>query len=152
MIRIEANHTFPVSVSKAFAYITDIKNWAAYWPDFVRIQDPVNARWGQPGDSITIVIKLLNRERALNMKLEEFQKDTLVTYRSHQTGLPDARHERHFRAIPGGFEYRLVVAFEPRPGVTGLIDRFLVKRAIARALRKTIENLDPVLREQGGQS
>jgi len=30
MIRVEMNHTFPVPVSEAFAYITNLKNWAAY--------------------------------------------------------------------------------------------------------------------------
>jgi hypothetical protein len=152
MIRIEKNHTFPVPVSEAFAYITDMKNWAAYWPDFVRIQDSANVRWGQAGDEVTIVIRLLNRERALNMKLEEFQKDKMVTYLSQQQGLPNARHERHFKAVPGGFEYRLVVAFEPRQGLTGVMDRLLVKRAIARAVNKTIENLDRVFKEQRGRS
>jgi hypothetical protein len=152
MIRIERNHTFPVPVSDAFAYITDMKNWAAYWPDFVGIQDSAHAQWGQPGDEVTIVLRLLNRERALKMKLEEFQKDKIVTYRSQQQGLPDARHERHFKAVPEGFEYRIVVAFEPRPGLTGLMDKLLVKRAIARAVHKTIENLDRVFKEQRGRS
>ena len=55
MIRIEMKHAFPISVSEAFAYITDMSNWAAYWPDFVRIHDPASAQWGQPGDTVTIV-------------------------------------------------------------------------------------------------
>lgn len=146
MVHIETNYTFPVSVIEAFAYITNMSNWAEYWPDFVRIQDPANARWGKPGDEVTIVIKLLNRERTLNMKLEEFQADALVTYLSHQQGLPDARHERHFKAVPGGVEYRLVVDYEPRKGFRGLFDRLLVKRAVERALHKTVENLDRLLK------
>lgn len=148
MVRIEINHTFPVSVSEAFAYITDIKHWPAYWPGFVRILDPANAKWGKPGDTVTIVLKALNRERALNMKLEEFKKDTLVTYLSRQQGLPDAQHERHFKAVPGGFEYRIAVAFEPRSGLAGFFDKILVKRAVGRALRKTIENLDRVFKQR----
>lgn len=148
MIRIETSHTFPVPADEAFAYITDMKHWPAYWPDFVRIQDPENAKWGRPGDEVAIVLRLLNRERTLHMKLEEFQKDTRVTYHSSQTGLPDTRHERHFKAVPGGVEYRLVVAFEPRAGLTGLVDRLLVKRAIARALHRTVENLDRVFKER----
>jgi hypothetical protein len=147
MVHIEINHTFPVSMSEAFAYITDMSNWAEYWPDFVRIQDPSNARWGKPGDEVTIVLKLINRERELYMKLEEFQADALVAYVSHQQGLPDARHERHFKTVPEGFEYRIVVAYEPRKGFIGLFDRFLVKRAVEGALRKTIENLDRYLKQ-----
>ena len=148
MIHIETRHTFPVPVSDAFAHITDMKNWAAHWPDFVRFEEAANAHWGKPGDEVTIVLKLLNRERSLNMKLEEFQKDKLVTYRSRQTGLPDARHERHFKAVPEGFEYRLVVDFAPRPGLTDIMDRLLVKGAIARALHKPVENLDRVFKAQ----
>jgi hypothetical protein len=142
VIRIERKHVFPVPVSKAFAYITDISNWPAYWPDFVRIHDPAAAQWSQPGDTVTIVLKLLNRERALNMRLEKFQKDRLVTYLSRQRGLPDAWHERHFQPAPGGFEYRLVVAYEPRKGLSGFFDRIVFRRAVAGALHKTIRNLD----------
>lgn len=145
MIRVEARHTFPVPVSEAFAYITEISHWAEYWPDFVRIQNPATARWSEPGDMVTVVLRLLRRERALIMQLEQFGKDALVTYVSRQEGLPDVRHERYFRAVPGGFEYRLVVAFEPRRGLEGLFDRWLLKRAVAAALQKTIASLERVL-------
>ena len=82
MVHIEIAHTFPVSVSDAFAYITDINNWADFWPNFVRFEDQENARWSEPGDEATIVLKLLNRERALTMMLDEFQKDAFVAYHS----------------------------------------------------------------------
>ena len=146
MIRVEVKHSFPVPLSKAFSYITDMDNWPAYWPDFVRIHDPANAKWGQPGDTVTIVMNLLNRERELTMTLEEFQKDALATYNARQPGLPDTFHERIFKRIPEGFEYTLVVSYEPRQGLKGLSDRFFVRRATERALRKTIENLDRVLK------
>lgn len=152
MVLIELKHRFPISVTKAFAYITDLNNWAAYWPDFVRMEDPANAKWGKPGDTVTIVLKLLNREQALNMTLEKFQKDVLVTYVSRQQGLPDARHERHFTAMPEGFEYRLVVTFEPRHGWSGLFDRILLRWAVGRALRRTVENLSRVFNQPGMQN
>jgi hypothetical protein len=148
MVRIEVSHTFPVSVAEAFAYITNMKNWPAYWPDFIRIENPAGARWSNPGDQVTIVIKLLNRERALHMELKEFQPNTRVSYISHQQGLPDARHERHFKAAPVECEYRLVVEYEPRPGWRGLFDRLLVKRSVERAMRKTVQNLDRVFQQR----
>lgn len=43
MLRIEVAHTFDVSVAEAFAYITDMKNWPEYWPDFIRIDNPAAA-------------------------------------------------------------------------------------------------------------
>jgi hypothetical protein len=147
MIRIERTHIFPVPVSQAFAYITDMSNWSAYWPGFVRIHDPAGAQWRQPGDTVTIVLKLLNRERDLNMRLEEFQKDNLVIYLSRQRGLPDVWHERHFQLTPDGFEYRLVVAYEPRKGLSGIFDRTIFQRAVSRALHRTIENLDRVFKK-----
>ncbi len=147
MVRIEVSHTFPVSVAEAFAYITDMKNWPEYWPDFIRVENPSQARWSSPSDKATIVIKLLNRERALNMELKEFLKDTRVTYISHQQGLPDVRHERHFKAVPTGCTYRLVVEYEPRTGVTGLFDLLLVKRSVERAMHKTVQNLERVFHQ-----
>ena len=53
MVRIEVSHTFPVSVAEAFAYITDMKNWPEYWPDFIRIENPAAAGWSKPGDKAT---------------------------------------------------------------------------------------------------
>jgi hypothetical protein len=148
MVRIELRYTIPVSVAEAFAYITDIKNWPEYWPDFIRIENRNAASWSKPRDQVTVVIKLLNRERALNMELKEFQKDARVAYISSQQGLPDVRHVRYFEAVPFGCEYRLVVEYEPRSGFTGLFDRFVVKRSVERAIRKTIQNLDRAFRQR----
>ena len=94
-----------------------------------------------------LVLKLLHRERELTIKLEEYKPDVLVTYLSCQTGLPDAHHERHFRAVQGGFEYRLVVAYAPRPGFVGLLDRSLVRRAVKQAFLNTHQNLDAIFRQ-----
>ncbi|HET6595611.1 MAG TPA: SRPBCC family protein [Anaerolineales bacterium] len=152
MIRIEASHIFPVSVTEAFAYITDMKNWPAYWADFIRIENPSEARWSNRNDKAIVVIQLLHRERALNMELQEFQKDTRVTYISRQQGLPDVRHERHFNAAPSGCEYRLVVEFEPRRGIAGLFDRLLVSRSVKRAMHKTVQNLQRVFQQRRGNT
>jgi hypothetical protein len=146
MIRVEAVHTFPGSVSEVFGYITSLENWAEYWPGFLHIEDVANARWSQSGDKVTLVFRLLNRDRTLHMELGQFQEDTVVTYRSRQQGLPDAQHERHFRPVPGGVEYRAVVAYEPRKRLRGLYDRLVVKAAVARVLRKTIDSLDKHLK------
>ncbi len=125
-----------------------MKNWPEYWPDFIRVENSSQARWSSPSDKATIVIKLLNRERALNMELKEFLKDTRVTYISHQQGLPDVRHERHFKAVPMGCTYRLVVEYEPRTGVTGLFDLLLVKRSVELAVHKTVQNLERVFHQR----
>lgn len=149
MVHIEITHTFRVPVSEAFAYITDMRNWPEYFPNFVRLQDPANARWAEAGDKVTLILKLLTRERAVKMELVECQTDSLVTYRSRQQGLPEARHERHFKAVPEGLEFRVVVAYEPRKGIAGLFDRFLVKRGVERALRRTMENLEHCFERHG---
>ena len=148
MVHIEVSHAFPVSVSEAFAYITDMKNWPEYWPGFVRIENPSDAKWSNPGDKITVVIKLLNRERAFNMELKEFQKDMRVTYVSRRDGLPDAHQERHFQTVPTGYEYRVVVEYQPRQGLIGLFDRILVKASVEGAIRKLVQILDRVFQQQ----
>jgi hypothetical protein len=148
MLRIEVSHTLPVAVAEAFAYITDMKNWPEYWPDFIRIDNPAAARWSNSGDRATVVITLLNRELALNMELEEFQKDARVTYVSRQRGLPDVRHERHFEAANDGCVYRLVVEYEPRTSFAGLLDRLLVRPSVEHAMRKTVWNLDRLFQKR----
>ena len=148
MLRITVTHTFNVSVAEAFAYITDMKNWPEYWPDFVRVEHPATARWSSPGDRASVVIKLLNRERALNMELEAFQENARVTYVSRQRGLPDVRHERHFEAARDGCVYRLIVEYRPRTGLAGLFDRMLVRRSVERAMRRTMKNLDRVFQNR----
>jgi hypothetical protein len=91
------------------------------------------------------VLRLLGREVELTMTLKEFIPNQLVTYSSVQDGLPDAQHERHFRRVSGGFEYRIVVLYDPRPGLPGLLDRTIVRRAIDRATRETLANLEKLL-------
>ncbi len=148
MIRVELTHTFPVSVGDAFAYVTDTRNWKEFFPNFVRLHDPAHAKWDTPGDRVTVVIRLLGRDVQVNMILEQYERDSRVTYVSRQQGLPDARHERYFKAVPEGFEFCLVVVLEPRSGLPGLFDRLLVKRAVAGALRKSIDNLEAVFEQQ----
>jgi hypothetical protein len=145
-LRIEVIHAFDVSVAEAFAYVTDTKNWPEYWPGFIRIEQAAGASWNTAGDKTTVVIKLLNRERALNMELELFRKDECVTYVSRQRGLPDVRHERHFEPAREGCRYRLIVEYEPRSGLAGLFDRVVLGGSVEQALRKTVQNLDRIFK------
>jgi hypothetical protein len=140
VIRLEQTHRFSTPLAAGFAYITDIANWPAYWPRLVRVEP--GSRWAAPGDRATIVIRLLGREVELALTLSELEPNRLVSYTSVQQGLPDARHERHFAAAVDGFDYRLVVEYEPRGGLKGLYDRTIVRRAIAGAMRRTVENLE----------
>ena len=80
------------------------------------------------------------------MSLREFIQNRLVTYESAQSGLPDARHERHFAPVDGGFLYRIVIEYEPRRGVRGFVDRTVVRRGIDRAVGQTRDNVERLLR------
>jgi uncharacterized protein YndB with AHSA1/START domain len=139
-MRIEAERRFPVSVREGFDYITDQRNWPQYWPGLVRIEP--GSRWSGPGDVTRIVVRLLGRDVPLEMTLRRFEPPRLVEYTSTQPGMPDARHERHFEDAGGALQYRIAVELEPR----GLYDRTVVRLGIARALRRTIANLDAAFR------
>ena len=145
LVRIEEQHRFSTPVEEAFRYITDPSNWPDYWPGLVRIEP--GGRWQEPGDRTALVLRLLGRQVRLEMTLTRYEPPHFVGYRTVQAGLPDARHERIFSEADGGFDYRLAIEYEPRPGLHGLFDRVLVRRALARALRKTIQNLETALRE-----
>jgi polyketide cyclase/dehydrase/lipid transport protein len=142
-MQIEREHVFDVPLAAGFAYITDPANWMSYWPGIVRVEP--ESRWAAPGDEARIVVELLGREVELRMTLRRIEANRLVEYESAQDGLPDARHERRFEPADGGFRYRLVVEYTPRPGGKGLYDRLLVRRGVERALRRTIENLERAL-------
>jgi hypothetical protein len=139
-MRIEHEHRFPVSVRDGFDYIVDQANWPEYWPGLVRIEP--GARWGEPGDVTRIVIRVLRREVEMAMTLRRFEPYRLVEYTSTQAGVPDLQHERHFEDADGELHYRVVVEYTPR----GLYDRIVIRRAVKRALRTTIANLDRAFR------
>jgi uncharacterized protein YndB with AHSA1/START domain len=138
-LRVEREHRFPVSVHDGFVYITDQANWPHYWPGLVRIEP--GSRWGEPGDVTRMVLRVLRREVPMEMTLRRFEPDRFVEYTSTQDGLPDMRHERHFVAAGALLQYRVAVEFEPR----GLYDRVIVRAAVARAMKRTIANLDKAL-------
>lgn len=143
MVRVEREAVFPTPVERGFAAITKIDNWPAYWPGLVRVQP--ESRWHPPGDRARLILRLLGREVELDMTLRELVPNRLVAYDSVQAGLPNARHERHFRATEGGFAYRIVVEYEPRSGLRGLLDRTVVRRGVDRAVRRTLVNLERML-------
>ena len=144
MTRIEAEHRFAVPLRDGYDYITDLDRWPEYWPGLVRVEP--GSHWREPGDETRIAIRLLGREVPLEMTLRRVEPYRLVEYTSVQPGLPDVRHERHFTETGDGFHYRLVVEYEPRGGPRGVYDRVLVRRAIQRAMRQTIANLEGAFR------
>ena len=143
MIRIEHERTFTTPVERGFSIITDVANWPSYWPGLLRVEP--ESRWREPGDQARLILRLLGREVELAMTLREFVPNRLVAYDSVQAGLPNAYHERHFQPVDDGFAYRIVVEYEPRGGPRGLLDRTVVRRGIARAVRETLLNLERVL-------
>jgi Polyketide cyclase / dehydrase and lipid transport len=140
MQRVEAVHRYGVPVERGFAFITDTGNWPKFWPGYVRLEE--GSSWGRPGDEARLVTRLFARERLLTMTITAFEPSRLVTYTSTQPGLPDASHERHFEPDGAGFSYRLVVAYEPRSGIAGLFDRFVLSRGVRRAFERTFVALE----------
>jgi hypothetical protein len=147
MERVEAAHHYDVPVERGFAYITNPANWSTFWPGFVRLEE--GSRWGAPGDTARLVTRLLGRERELTMTITAFEPNRLVTYTSTQPGLPDAHHERRFEPDGEGFLYRLVVEYEPRRGIAGVLDRVLLARGIRRAFERTFLALEQQLVASG---
>jgi uncharacterized protein YndB with AHSA1/START domain len=139
-IRIELERRLPVTVQDGFDYITDPVNWPEYWPRLVRISSA--SRWREPGDRARLALRMLRREVELDMELVRIEPYRLVEYVSEQRGLPAARHWRHFAPDGDRLAYRIVVEYEPRSGWRGPLDRLVLRRAIERTVRETIENLE----------
>jgi hypothetical protein len=142
MTRIEESGVLPVGREAGFTYITDPRNWLAYWPGALSVDAP---RWSAPGDRATVVMRLLGRPTALHLELDELRPGELVVYRSSQRGIPDARHERRFADAGDRLEYTLVTEYDPRRGFRGLYDRLIVARGARSAMRRTLARLAEVL-------
>jgi hypothetical protein len=139
LVRVEVAHRFAVGLREGYDYITDLGNWHAYWPGLVRI-DPAS-RWSAP--RTRIALRLLGRETEMTMVLDRMEPYRLVEYVSEQRRLPEARHERHFVDDGShGFAFRAVVEYAARADLRGLYDRLVVRRAVERAVRTTVLNLD----------
>jgi len=147
MTRIEAEQRYDVPVDRGFAFVTDPANWPRFWPGYVALDE--SSRWAAPGDTARLTTRLLGRERTLTMTIVAFERNRLVTYMSTQPGLPDALHERHFEADDRGFVYRLVVEYDPRAGLPGVLDRTLLPRGIRRAFAYTLAALGSSFDENG---
>ena len=139
MKRISAVRRYDVPVERGFGFITNTENWSRFWPGYVRLEP--DSRWSARGDQARLVTRLLGRDRELTMMITAFEPNRLVTYTSTQPGQPDAKLERHFDRDGDGFVYRLVVEYEPRRGLAGLVDSTLLPRGIRRAFDRTFAAL-----------
>jgi len=145
--RIEEWRELPVPLREGFDFITNVANWRSYWPSLVDIPDQERISWSRPGDTGTVVVRARGEPVEMAMTLEEFRPYERVTYRSEQQGLPEFHHERHWRGGTGSFEYGLVIEFQPRKGISGLVDRLFVTRTVKRSLVETMDNLERIFRE-----
>ena len=143
VVTIEQARRFGVSVERGFDYITDQANWHEYWPGFVRLKP--GCAWGEPGDRTRLVLRVLGRETTLELTLRRYERPRAVEYDSVQQGLPDARHRRLFEPVADGFDYTVVVEYEPRRGLLGLLDRTLVLILVGRIVGRTLDNIGRAL-------
>jgi hypothetical protein len=142
-VRVQRERAFGAAPDDAFRLVTDIEAWPLFWPGLVRVEP--GSRWSAPGDEARLVMRFLRREVLLEMTLHDLVVPRYVAYDSVQAGLPDARHERHFQPAGGGTLYRILVEYEPRRGLGGLLDRTIVRAGANRVARRTLENLEPLL-------
>jgi hypothetical protein len=148
-VRIESSRRFAFPLHDGFDYITDLRRWPEYWPGLIRLAP--ESRWSKPGDTAMITLKLLGRPTELAMTLARIEPQRLVEYTSVQRNLPAARHERHFLEGDAGFGYTIVVEFEPRSGLRRPFDVLVVSRAVERAARQTLDNLERRFAELSAQ-
>ena len=139
-VQITADRRFRYPLRAGYDYITDLRRWPEYWPNFVALAP--ESRWSQPGDTARLTLRLARRATELQMTLTRVEPYELVEYSSVQRGLPRARHERHFADDPDGFAYRIVIEIQPRGGLRRPFDRWFVPRVAERTAVQTLDNLE----------
>jgi hypothetical protein len=139
-VRVQAERGFPVALDDGVAYITDPARWPEYWPRFVAL-DP-GSRWREPGDRARVTLRMLGRDVELAMTLRRLEPGRLVEYESEQRGFPGIAHRRRFDAVDGKLQLTISVEYTPRRGWRGGFDRYVLRRAVTRAVAETLDNLD----------
>jgi uncharacterized protein YndB with AHSA1/START domain len=134
---------YGVPAERAFAYITDTRNWAHFFSGFVAL-DPTS-RFGVSGDVASLTSKILGRDRHVELTLERIDPNRSFSYTSRQEGLPDAHHERTFTPEGEGFRFGVSVSYQPRRGLRGLVDRLVLTSAVRRLLARTLDALEVAL-------
>ena len=143
MQRVELSRHLNVPAERAYEFITDMRNWRSFFPGFIAL-DPTS-RCGTAGDVARLTSKLMGRERRVEITFERFETNTSFAYSSRQDGLPVAHHERKFTPDRDGCMFDLAVAYEPRSGLQGLLDRVVLRAAVRRLLQRTVDALELVL-------
>ncbi|TMK54297.1 MAG: hypothetical protein E6G60_22325 [Actinobacteria bacterium] len=148
MPRVAETRALPISLRDGFDYITNVANWRTYWPHLLDIPEQDRTSWAKPGDTARVVLEIRSRPVELKMELEQFEPYSLVTYSSTQEGLPPFHHERHFREKDGSLDYTLVISFQPRSGLSAIVDRLFVARTVRGSLVETLDNLERIFRDR----
>ncbi len=148
MGRVEVAHEIPVPRTEAWDYITSPDNWLDYWPGLASIGE-VPEGWPSSGQSIDLVMHVVGSDRPVHLDLDTVMPYRMLAYRSRQKGLADGTFELHFADTGTGTKYRICIAFEPRRGLLGVLDRLVVAPVIQRDLRRTMHNLDKVFARRG---
>ncbi len=144
MARTELTRTFPVEMKTSWDYLNDPHHWQEWFVNLISVENP-DVRWSEPGDSVRFSYRLLGRTITGECIIDEREEPTRIAYTARMAGFPDVHHRWDHTDLGGVISTTVVLETdEPTSFFGKTIDRTLIPRALARDLRRTLDNLEDI--------
>lgn len=117
----------PFPRDEVFDFVTDPRTWPGQWPQVDAVEDVLG--WDKPGGTCRV---RLAGGREHVVELLELDRPRRMRDVARLPGLPEVEHERVFAEVPEGTWLQNYARYDPRPGLSGLLDRTVLAWWIGR--------------------
>jgi carbon monoxide dehydrogenase subunit G len=152
MIEVRFGGIVPVPREEVFDYVTD----PSHLPEYVPGVESVAILEGTDGPPLRwqVSLKLLGQHRRFECERTEIDRPRMTRFIVREGGELSSEHERMFIEVPEGTRLEFVSRQRPRPGLSGQLDRTLIRWLVQRMFDRSIVALTARLTEgrRGGES
>ena len=145
MARVEMTRAFDVERGKLFAFITTPDAWPSWYNNCIAVHQANG--WARVGDHAELTIRMLGRDVAVRMELDEYTVDTHTRIHTTAQGLPDVVQAWDLAdTADGNTEVTVTLETAEATSFFGrVVDRFLLPKTIERDLARSLDNLEDLV-------
>ena len=145
MAKVEMTRQYDVERSELFTFITQPQSWPRWYNNCIAVDE--SNGWAEVGDEAELTIRLLGRDVAVHMELDEYTVDTHTKIHTTAKGLPEVVQSWDLADGANG-STEVTVTLETSEATSffdKVIDRFLLPKTIERDLARSLDNLEDLV-------